>query len=136
MSGWTALTIHTKDKTKNKKLDKDLRNLYPDDADGYGDRTVQLARMANHWESAVEFAREFPVADTIIVVSANDTTDSGNGSLFQITLNSDGSKDEFYNSHPIDKIDEKVGAEGDVGKDVVSYFSDEYDLDCHARYDA
>jgi hypothetical protein len=140
MSGWTALTIHAEDDDIEEEIDRELREKYtgsePYAATGHAERTVQVGRNVYHESVAKEFAKEFPRADRIIVVSANDTTNSGNGSLFRVTLSKDGSPDERFNKHPIKEIDTKEGHQGARGNDVTGYFRDEYDTRGYSTWEA
>lgn len=140
MSGWTALTIHADDEETNERIDRELREKYegsePYTAEGYADRTVQVGRHANHRDTAKEFAEQFPEAEYIVVVSANDTSDTGTGSLFQVTLCNDGSKDGRFNQHPTKQIDSETGYQGARGKDVTGYFRREYGLQSYCTYEA
>lgn len=140
MSGWTNLTIHASDDEANERIDQELRDEYtgkrPYTATGWADRTVKVGRGAKHYRAAREFAEKFPEAEYIVVVSANDTSDSGDGTLFRVTLSADGSEDERFNEHPIKKIDEKSGYEGASGRDVTGYFRDEHGIIGHASMGA
>lgn len=133
MSSWTTLTLNTNDDDLDEKLDKDIRNLYPDSGCGNGKRTVNFNGYIDHNQKAKKFAEEFPEAEYIIVISTNDTSDRGRGTLFEITINSDFEMNEEFNEHPIIKIDEKKGIEGAIGGDVVEYFNTEYGLDSYSR---
>lgn len=140
MSGWTALTIHVEDDETEECIDQELREEYtgrePYSATGYADCTVQVGRHANHESVARDFAKEFPEASHIVVVSANDTSDSGYGSLFRVTLANDGSKDERFNEHPVKQIDSMHGYEGARGSDVTGYFRKEHGIRGYESWEA
>lgn len=140
MSGWTALTIHASDEETEERIDDELREEYtgrePYSATGYADCTVQVGRHANHSSVAAEFAREFPEAEHIIVVSANDTSDRGNGTLFRVTRRSDGAPDQRFNEHPVKEIDHMQGYEGAVGEDVTGYFRKEHGIKGYSSFEA
>lgn len=133
MSSWTTLTLNTNDDDLDKELDRDIRNLYPELGCGNGKRTVNFNGYVDHKQKSKEFAEEFPEAEYIIVISANDTSDRGRGTLFEVTINTDYEMNEEFDEHPIIKIDEKKGVEGAVGRDVVEYFNTEYDIDSYSR---
>jgi len=128
MSGWTAVTLHASDEEANEQIDRELREAYQGTevwtAEGYADRTVQVERGANHQTTAEILADEFPEAEDIVVVSANDTSDSGYGTVFNIE---DG---------VVEKVDSKEGYEGARGRDVTGYIEDEYNLRCYATWEA
>lgn len=130
MSGWTAVTLHAETEEENEQLNENIEAEYggngrrPWTADGYADRTIQVERGADHEGVARMLADEFPLADRIIVVSANDTTDSGYGTLFDV---GDGS---------VEEIDRKEGYEGAKGRDVTGYFREEYGVTGYATWEA
>lgn len=129
MSGWCAVTLHAADDESNEELNQQIEDAYggngrePWTADGYADRTIQVERGANHEYVAKQLAEEFPLAEQIVVVSANDTSDSGNGTLFDVT---DG----------VEQIDHEQGYEGARGRDVTGYFREEYDVQSYATWEA
>jgi hypothetical protein len=129
MSGWTALTINVSDNETQARIDTELREQYegrePYTAGGYADTTVQVGRHADHETVAKEFATEFAEAEHIAVVSANDTSDSGHGTLFRV--NDDGS---------IEQVDREHGYEGARGNDVTGYFSEEYGVRSYSSFEA
>jgi len=128
MSGWTAVTLHASDEETNEAIDRELREAYQGaevwTAEGYADRTVQVERGANHQTTADTLADEFPEVEDIVVVSANDTSDSGYGTVFNIE---DG---------VVEKVDSKEGYEGARGRDVTGYIEDEHGLRCYATWEA
>lgn len=130
MSGWTVVTLHAEDDEDEEQLQENINDEYdngerdPPTASGYGDRTIQEHRGANHKALARTYSEEFPLADTIVVVAANDTTDSGRGTLFDV---SDGS---------VEEIDSKEGYEGARGRDVTGYFQDEHNVNSYATWEA
>jgi len=101
MSGWTAVTLHASNEETNESIDRELREAYQGTevwtTDGYADRTVQVERGASHQAIAEILAEEFPEVEDIVVVSANDTSDSGFGTVFTVE---DGS---------VKKVDSKEG---------------------------
>jgi len=129
MSGWTALTIHAQDEETNEEIEKELNEQYqgrdPYTADGYAERTVQVGRHASHEKVAEEFAEQFPQSEQIVVVSANDTSGSGRGSLFSVD-----------NEGNIEQIDTKQGYEGACGEDVTGYFRQEHGVKSYATWEA
>lgn len=128
MSGWTAVTLHFEDDERASEVDEQLREDYtgrrPWSATGYAECTVQVERGAKHGRVAQQFAEEYPDADTIAVVAANDTSDSGRGTLYSVE---DGD---------IEKIDSKSGYEGAKGRDVTGYFRDEHGVESYASWEA
>jgi hypothetical protein len=140
MSGWTNLTIHASDEETNERIDQELREEYtgrrPYSATGFADRTVKVERGANHEYAAKGFAKKFPEAKWIIVIAANDTSDSGNGTLFRVTLSQDGSPDQRFNQHPVKEIDHKQGYERARGSDVVGHFRDEHGVKGYCELEA
>jgi len=140
MSGWVAVTLNIKDEQIKDNIDAELRETYqgrdPYTATGYADTTIQVERGADHETVAKRFAQDFPQTDRIAVVSANDTTDSGHGTLFQVTLADNGSRNEQYSTHPVKHIDSKGGYEGARGRDVTGYFEDEHGARSYATWEA
>jgi hypothetical protein len=128
MSGWTAVTLHASDEETNERIDRELREAYNGGtvwtAEGYADRTVQVERGANHQTTAEILAEEFPEVEDIVVVSANDTSDSGFGTVFNVE------------NGAVTKVDSKEGYEGAKGRDVTGYIRDEHGLKCHATWEA
>lgn len=128
MSGWTALTIHASDDEQAVIIDEALRQEYtgrePYSAEGYADCTVQVGRGVSHSAVARKFAEEFPDAEHIIVVSANDTSDSGRGTLFSIE------------NGTIEEVDSMDGYEGAMGRDVTGYFQEEYGVTGYSSFEA
>lgn len=70
---------------------------------------------------AEEILTNCPRANRVLIIHANDTSDSGVGYLYRM---SDG---EF------EKVDEWAGYEGAVGSDVQGYFREEYHISGRAR---
>jgi hypothetical protein len=68
-------------------------------------------------KKAGEIMSECVYADRVLIVSANDTSDSGAGILFE--RKEDGS---------VEKVDEETGYHGAKGKDVTGYFRDEHNI--------
>ena len=140
MSGWSALTLNFDNEQYEEEVDAVLRQEYtgrdPYTAEGYANTTVQVGRHADHRSVAAEFAEEFPRARSIVVVSANDTTDSGHGTLFRVTLSNDGSNDRRFNEHPVKEIDRKEGHNGAQARDVVGYFDDMHGVRCYNSWEA
>lgn len=78
--------------------------------------TVQYPSRGDALPSvAKEILKDCPYAERVLVIHANDTSDSGKGYLYQ--LDDDG---EF------EKVDEWAGYEGAVGRDVAGYFREEH----------
>lgn len=140
MSGWTALTLQFKDEQVKEEVDRELCEKYtgrePYTADGYADTTIQVGRFADHKDVAETLAAEYPRATHIAVVSANDTSDSGHGTLFRVTLSNDGSNNEQFDEHPIKQIDRKEGYEGACGSDVTGYFAEKYGVRSYETWEA
>lgn len=132
MSGWSVVTLHASNSEENEKLNEDVNRLYGDPEDvndvphagGYAERTIQEARGANHKALARKYADKFGRAEQIIVVSANDTSDSGYGTLFDVTENG------------VEKVERWEGYEGAVGRDVTGYFREEYGVKGYATWEA
>lgn len=129
MSGWTVLTFEFEDDERKEEVDEELRSQYegrqPPTAEGYGDVTVQLERGISRSGAAKRWAEDYPDANRIVVIQANDTSDAGDGTLFDV--------DEDGN---VEQIDEKHGYEGARGRDVTGYFGDEYGLSGYASWEA
>ena len=130
MSGWTAATLNFEDEDDKQQADARLRETFtgtrPWTATGYADTTVQVDRGANHFSVAEELAEAHPEAESIAVVSANNTSSSGYGTLFSVA----------NNGQRIEKVDSKEGYEGAKGRDVTGYFSDEYGVRSYASFEA
>ena len=128
MSGWTAATIHFDDEQDEETADNELREAFAGadvwTAEGYADTTVQVERGANHLSVAEQLADAHPNAKSIAVVSANDTSGSGYGTLFSVE---DGR---------VEKMDSKEGYEGAMGRDVTGYFSDEHGVRSYSSFEA
>ena len=129
MSGWTVLTFEFEDDEQAAIVDEALRIEYDGQraptATGYADCTVQLERGISREQAAERWANEYPDANRIVVVQANDTTDSGDGTLFNVDDNGN-----------VEQIDEKHGYEGARGRDVTGYFGDEYGLSGYSTWEA
>lgn len=140
MSGWTAATLNVSDDETRERLDQELRDTCeghpPWGAGGYADTTVQVERGVVHETVAKKLANEFPEAEYIAVISANDTSMSGRGTLFRVTLSNDGSKDQRFNTHPVKEIDSMQGYEGATGNDVTGYFSQEHGIRSYSSFEA
>jgi len=63
-------------------------------------------------------------ADTgrVLIINANDTSDSGSGKLFELTENG------------VEIVEEEHGYEGARGHDVTGYFREEYDINGRATF--
>lgn len=79
--------------------------------------------LAGKESKAREYAHEIfegcPYAKRVLIISANDTSDSGQGILFR--------REEDDSATPV-KVDYKSGYEGARGRDVTGYFRDEYHI--------
>ena len=130
MSGWTAATLHFDDEDAKDEADASLREAFngagPWTATGYAKTTVQVERGANHLSVAEQLAEAHPEATSIAVVSANDTSDSGYGTLFSVE---DGGM-------RVEEIDSKEGYEGARGSDVTGYFREEYGVRSYESFEA
>jgi hypothetical protein len=134
MSGWTAVTVHEPDGLSRDVRDEAREAIeshlseYTGDtvptADGYADRTLQVERGADHRQWAERLFDEIPEASRIIVVSTNDTSDSGYGTYFEMQ---DGD---------VVEVDSFSGYEGAKGRDVTGYFREEYSLSSYASWKA
>lgn len=114
--------MHGDDDAINWYLDQE----YPEDSSGYGKRTVQIPRNADHKKWAVILTEDVPkVVEKVAIVSANDTSDSGYGTVWDV--DDDGT---------VEKIDEKDGYEGAEGRDVTGYIKEEYGLLSYASWEA
>lgn len=140
MSGWTTATINVSDEDVREEIDTKLSEQYdgrdPWTADGYAKCTVQVGRHASHSGVAKDLAEEFPRAEYIAVVSANDTSDSGHGTLFRVTLTVDGETDDRFTKHPVKEIDSMSGYEGARGSDVTGYFREEHGIKSYETWEA
>ena len=129
MSGWTCLTFEFEDGERAEEVDAELREHYqgrqPPTAEGYADCSIQLERGINRAGAARKWAGEYPDANRIIVVQANDTSDCGDGALFDV--DSDGN---------VREIETKEGYEGALGNDVTGYFRDEYSIKGYSSWEA
>jgi hypothetical protein len=139
MSGWSVMTVSPPKSLSrdardvaNEKIESFLENEYGEGADGYGDRTVQLPRgTATYTEGefgGTEYAETVfdgcPSAKWIVIVDANDTSDSGAAEVYKIE---DGR---------ILGVDTFVGYEGAKGRDVVGMVDDEYGLLSYCSWEA
>jgi hypothetical protein len=135
MSGWTAVTVHppkglseSAENKANNAIEQYLSEEYGSDsiptADGYADRTIQVERGADHRKWGERLFEEIPEAKYVVAVSANDTSDSGYGTVL---------KREDGNTVI---IDEKDGYEGAKGNDVVGYIRDEHNLHGYSSWEA
>jgi len=124
MSGWTAATLHG---NNNELLEGLVTEYYPEDGSGYAERTIQLPRSCDHESQACILVEQFGMVNInyITIVSANDTSDSGYGTVWAVT-------EESY----VEKIDEKQGYEGAKGRDVIGYIDQEYGLSSYASFEA
>jgi len=131
MSGWTAITMHppatlsfeTRD-TANEQIEAQMNEHYGDSADGYADRTAQLPRSCNHREYAEDAFDNVPSAGRCVIISANDTSDSGYGHAY-----------EMINGNCME-IAEMHGYEGARGNDVRGYIKDETGLSGYRTWEA
>jgi hypothetical protein len=123
MSGWTAITMHPPadlsseaEDTANEQIEAQMNDYYGDDADGYADRTAQLPRSCDHRKYVEDAFDNVPSAGRCVIISANDTSDSGYGHAYEMR---DGSCVE---------IAEMYGYEGARGEDVRGYIKEETGL--------
>jgi len=139
MSGWsvmtvsppTGLSLEARERAEQ-AIEDQLAEMYPEHSGGYADRTVQLPRgTATYTEGqyggtdvADETFDAIPEAKWIVIVDANDTSDSGTAEVYK---RMDGETVPVYSV---------VGYEGARGRDVVGMVRDEYHVPSHASYEA
>lgn len=131
MSGWTTATIKT---DKKQSLEKNLNYIVTKREDtkklndntigvgGYGTETIRK-RI-----SEIVINAKLNIGDQILLIEANNTTDSGIGYLYRIT-GIHQEKEEIE----IVKVDEKQGHEGANARDVTGYFRDNHDINGRAN---
>lgn len=124
MSGWTNVTMLAQDDEDTDAIEARLSDEWERRSSGYADNTVVERRGIDHEVAAQQWANHFPEADRILVISANDTSDSGTGTLFTVE---DGE---------VEQVAEKAGYAGANGKDVVGYFREEHDAKGYASWEA
>lgn len=129
MSGWTAATLNVSDEQTRDAIDSAMRELWSETdawtAEGYAETTVQVERSAYHDVVTEELSQFFPQVEYIAIVSANDTSDSGYGTLFKVNDIND-----------VEKVDEKQGYGGAKGRDVTGYFDEEHHVRSYASWEA
>lgn len=131
MSGWTAVTVHPPknlsgpaEEEAKERIEESLEQMYGEDAGGYAARTVQETRGARDGRVADRIFENVPHAKWVVVVHANDTTVSGDGTVWK------------REAGETVKVDSKAGYEGARGKDVTGYIRDEHGLLCYATWEA
>jgi len=85
----------------------------------YGPRALatETGHGSNSKKKAQELMNECPYADKVLIISANDTSDSGCGVLYERNENGKA-----------EMVDEHTGYHGAKGKDVTGYFREEHNI--------
>lgn len=131
MSGWTAATVHPPKglsadarKKAEKSIEQRLQDEHGEYADGYAERTVQLARNCDHETEAQALFDLCPEAKFVAIMSCNDTSDSGYGSVYEID---EGDIIEQFR---------KIGYEGAKGEDVRGEINEKFGLRSYTSWEA
>jgi len=115
MSGWFCATLIFDNNKTAKVMQKVLeRSEETFERPRREENTVKVTLQMNYYLEKVE--KLLNEDERVIVVVANDTTDSGYGILYKKT--EDG----------LEEIEKKNGYEGAEAYDVAGYFQDEYDV--------
>lgn len=131
MSGWKIATIDTDaDTTKEvnmkiNELDKEEENFKKLSDDSFGMRGYD----ADIKDKAGEILKATPVTeeDKVLIIEANDTTSSGDGTLYRI-------KDIDDNGGiTLSVLETKAGYEGAMARDVTGYFREEHNINSFSR---
>jgi len=131
MSGWKTATIVTDRETEkelNMKInhhDKEEENFkkLSDNSFGMGGYEAEIQ------DKIADLIQETDVGkgDQVLIIEANDTTDSGIGTLYEV-------KQETENKGvKLEKKDSKRGYEGAMARDVTGYFREHHDINGYAR---
>lgn len=123
MSGWKTATIKT-DARRNKNLNieinrkaeenENVKKLSDDSIGMWGyeaDIKSEVADLLGEIEKKE--------GDKVLIIRANDTTDSGSGELYKFV------ELECGRIH-LESVDEKIGYEGARARDVTGYFREEH----------
>lgn len=121
MSGWKTATIKTESEAELTKqinhLDNEKENFKKLGATsfGMGGYDVDIKQTIAELLTEVDVRK----GDEILIIEANNTTDSGSGYLYEI---------KSTNSLEVEDKDEKHGYEGARARDVVGYFRENHGI--------
>jgi len=129
MSGWKTATIKNREKTDkiNQTINDKDRN--DEEVKKLSDNAIGMRGYEAEIEDKIaEILQDAEVENgQVLIIEANDTTDSGHGTLFDIKeLKENGSAE-------LTQIDSKNGYEGAMAKDVTGYFRDEHGISGFSR---
>jgi len=126
MSGWKTATIKNRDKTDKinhaiNRTGKEVKKL-SDNAIGMGGYEADIQ------DKVAELLQEAEIENgQVLIIKANNTTDSGDGTLYEIKELKDNGSVELTQK------DSKVGYEGAMANDVTGYFRDEHGISGFSR---
>jgi hypothetical protein len=122
MSGWKTATLELESDDLEEAVDtvaerhENVKLIEED--------TIAMAGYDAGIRTRVDEIIEESEADTgrVLIINANDTSDSGSGKLFELTENG------------VEIVEEEHGYEGARGHDVTGYFREEYDINGRATF--
>lgn len=126
MSGWKTATIKNREKTH--KINQTI-NDSGEEVKKLSDNAIGMRGYEAEIEDKIaEILQDAEVENgQVLIIEANDTTDSGHGTLFDIKeLKENGSVE-------LTQIDSKTGYEGAMANDVTGYFRDEHGISGFSR---
>lgn len=126
MSGWATATINFNREVEESKIKEQIADkvaggqIFSRRKEGtYLDYTIWGYDGAG---KAREIAKQVAEdGDEVVIIEANDTSDSGRGVLYEM------------NGGELEKVDEWGGYEGAKGRDVVGYMAENHNVSSVAR---
>lgn len=129
MSGWKTATIKTED-TDNLNMEINNRDQKQKDFTKLSDNAFRLyGYEAEIQDEIAEILHEAEInKGQVLVIEANDTTDSGQGTLYSI--------EELKENQSVKmtQIDSESGYEGARASDVTGYFREEHHINGYTGY--
>jgi len=131
MSGWKTATINAKADEHNQNLNKainekveDAENVkkLSDDSIGMGGYEADIKSEVGDLLKEIETEK----GDKVLIIEANDTTDSGDGVLYEV----EHTENEEIK---LEQVDVESGYEGAMARDVTGYFRENYNISGFSR---
>lgn len=129
MSGWKTATIKTEN-TQELNMEINHRDKEKKGFTKLSDNAFRLFGYEAEIEDEIaEILHETEIENgQVLLIEANDTTDSGQGILYDIKELRDTGEVEMT------QIDTKRGYEGAIARDVTGYFREEHGVNGHTGY--
>lgn len=122
MTGWKTATIQTEKNIKT-EIQNALSNR--EHATNYGDNAFRLPGYEAPIKKTVkQVIKEAELTKgKIAIINANDTTDSGTGTVYRI-----------QSPETVEELSSYKGYEGAMARDVTGQIREEHDINPHAGY--